>query len=189
MPRNRKRQRESRMAVAKRESIRNWVFVGGGVGAVIAVIVVGIILISGDPSGPGQEISSLGVQHLEVGQTYPNYNSNPPTSGPHSPSRTPRGFYSQGTPDEGLVHSLEHGYVVINHNCNDSVCPELVDDLARIFTRYDEKLIVNYRPETQSTIALTAWTRLLTMEEHDEELIVDFIDSYRGKIGPERNVP
>jgi len=31
-----------------------------------------------------------------------------------------------------------------------------------------------------STIALTAWTRMLTLDEVDRDQIEDFIDAYRG---------
>ena len=175
----------------------------GGVGLLGLAIIVGLFLPSipfgprgaaqttAPRNGPGTEIPDQGRGHFEVGEVPPAgyYVSVPPTSGTHSPTWERCGIFDSPIQDERQVHSLEHGYVVINHNCNDSQCPELVDELARLSVRYDEKLIVNYRPETQSTIAITAWTRLLTMEEFDEELIADFIDSYKGRIGPESNVP
>ena len=133
----------------------------------------------------------MGRQHLNVGQVFGAYNSDPPTSGPHSPSPAPSSFSSTQTiPDERLVHSLEHAYVVINVNCNDSQCPEVYDQLGDIYARYDSKVIVNYRPETAARIALTAWTRLDTMEEFDDKRIVEFIEAYRGSNNaPEPNAP
>jgi len=47
-----------------------------------------------------------------------NYNSNPPTSGPHFPVWAKRGAYTQVLSDGYLIHSLEHGYVVISYNCD-----------------------------------------------------------------------
>ena len=182
-------QRQARRSAARREDRRVWLYVGGGGAALIALIVVLIVINLGGTSGPGQRIPNLGRQHLEFGQTFTDYNSDPPTSGKHSPSPMPSGSYSNGAPDERLVHSLEHAYVVINHNCDASQCPELINQLDRLVVRYDSKVILNYRPQTASRIALTAWTRLDTMEEFDEDRIVDFIDSYRGKIGPEPNAP
>jgi hypothetical protein len=35
-------------------------------------------------------------------------------------------------------------------------------------------------PTMTSRIALTAWTRLDTMEQFDEKRVVRFIDAYRG---------
>jgi hypothetical protein len=41
------------------------------------------------------------------------YNTGPPTFGPHYVPPASAGFYDQALPDETLVRSLEHGYVVI----------------------------------------------------------------------------
>ena len=185
----REAQRQVRTQAAKREDRRIWLYVGGGAAAVVALIVVLIVINLGGPSGPGQRISSEGRAHLTVGQTFTDYRSDPPTSGPHSPSPMPRGFYTDGAPDERLVHSLEHAYVIINYNCNDDECPETIDQISRVYARYDSKLIANFRPQTEARIALTAWTRLETMEEFDEQRATEFIEVYRGKIGPEPNAP
>lgn len=45
------------------------------------------------------------------------YNSNPPTSGSHFPLWAKRGVYKTPLSDGYLIHSLEHGYVVISYNC------------------------------------------------------------------------
>lgn len=162
------------------------------IGIIVAVVVVTV----GGGSGPGQRISDLGRTHIAEGTSISQtnvrqYNSDPPTSGPHWPSPAPQGVYSTTVPDERLVHSLEHGYVVIHHNCNPAQpeCDPLLKSLEGVFNRYNSKVIVNYRPQTKSRIALTAWTRLDTMDEFDEQRIVKFIDAYRGKIGPEPDAP
>ena len=46
------------------------------------------------------------------------YNSNPPTSGPHYEIWTQAGVYDAPKDDRNLVHSLEHGYVIISYNCD-----------------------------------------------------------------------
>lgn len=68
---------------------------------------------------PGQEVSDLGRAHVsfeEVEKT--TYNSNPPTSGPHLETWVKPGIYSEPQHEGELIHSLEHGYVVISYNCN-----------------------------------------------------------------------
>jgi hypothetical protein len=47
------------------------------------------------------------------------YNSNPPTSGNHFAIWAKRGAYPYQVSDGHLIHSLEHGYVVISYNCGD----------------------------------------------------------------------
>ena len=93
-------------------------------------------------------------------------------------------------PDERLVHNLEHGYIVMHHNCTVEECPAVVNGLKRIFGRYSTKIIVNYRPRTDAAIALAAWRRLEKMEEFDEQRIVEFIEAYRGGgVAPEASAP
>ena len=46
------------------------------------------------------------------------YNSNPPTSGKHYEDWIRSGVYSEPKEDRNLVHSLEHGYVIISYNCD-----------------------------------------------------------------------
>lgn len=47
------------------------------------------------------------------------YDSNPPTSGNHFAIWAKRGVYPYIISDGHLIHSLEHGYVVISYNCGD----------------------------------------------------------------------
>lgn len=54
--------------------------------------------------------------HVPEG-TKVNYISNPPTFGPHYPSWITKGFYTEPRPDGNLVHSQEHGYVIIWYDC------------------------------------------------------------------------
>ncbi len=69
-------------------------------------------------SPPGQKIPDMGREHVsetQVAQTQ--YNSNPPTSGPHLPIWVKAGVYTSPQSEGELIHSLEHGYVIISYNC------------------------------------------------------------------------
>lgn len=66
---------------------------------------------------PGQKITDLGREHVPVG-TFVEYNSNPPTSGKHYADWVRAGVYSEPKDDRNLVHSLEHGYVIMSYNCD-----------------------------------------------------------------------
>src|ERR1051326_314345 len=66
---------------------------------------------------PGQKVDKLGRDHITTG-TKVDYTSNPPTSGNHYPDWTKPGIYSTVPDDRHLVHSLEHGYIIISYNCD-----------------------------------------------------------------------
>ncbi len=186
----REAQRQARMHATRSQRQRIYLLIGGGVAALVVLIVVLAVLSNIGPR-PGTETPNDGREHIAEGTLRPAsaYSSDPPTSGPHWPASAPRGVY-QKQPDQRLIHSLEHGYIVIQHNCAEEECPELYSGLTDIFRRYDAKIILNHRPETDSRIALTAWTRIDKMDEFDEDRIVQFVEAYRGGgAAPEPNEP
>lgn len=65
----------------------------------------------------GESLPIQGRDHIKVGANHAPYNSNPPTSGPHYEEPVAAGVYSTEYADENLLHSLEHGYVIISYNC------------------------------------------------------------------------
>jgi hypothetical protein len=85
--------------------------------------------------------------------------------------------HTRPIPLELQVHNLEDGGVVVQYNCT---CPELVDKLRGIVSKYDKHVIFAPYPGMKTRIALTAWTRLDRFDELDEKRIVRFIDRYRG---------
>lgn len=66
---------------------------------------------------PGMQIADLGRGHVPIG-TPEYYNSNPPTSGPHYEIWTRAGILDAPTDDRNLIHSLEHGYIIMSYNCD-----------------------------------------------------------------------
>lgn len=68
------------------------------------------------PTVLGESVADLGREHVPDG-TIVEYNSNPPTSGKHYGDWTRAGVYDKPVSDGHLVHSLEHGYVIISYNC------------------------------------------------------------------------
>ncbi len=153
---------------------------------------------------PGLEVADLGRQHVsaeEVAKT--TYNSNPPTSGPHLETWVRAGVYTQPQKEGELIHSLEHGYININYNCNANGqvgeasasavndtqdCKTLVselEDLARQKTL--KKLLVVPRPQLDTKIAVAAWDRIDKFDEFDAKRIEAFIDYWRDH-GPEQTM-
>ena len=70
--------------------------------------------------------------------------------------------------------------VILHYNCPDG-CPDTVEQLRAIVDEVgSEQLILHPYANMDSRIALTAWTRLLELDEVDVDLIKEFIDAYRG---------
>lgn len=69
---------------------------------------------------PGTKVADLGRKHVPINEKV-EYNSNPPTSGPHYEDWIRSGVYTEIKDDGNLVHSLEHGYVIMSYNCDKKV--------------------------------------------------------------------
>ncbi len=176
-----KRERERRRSHRKRLTVRTALIVF----AITAAVLVPMRLLN----RPGRQVQSQGRDHIPVGTSHTvRYNSDPPTSGPHyDPSARP-GIYDEPIPDGYLVHSLEHGYVIISYNVEEMPEQEaesLVAQLAEIAEGERLwKLIVVPRPGMEHRIALTAWQRIDTMERVDARRVRRFISAWRDR-GPE----
>ncbi len=82
----------------------------------LLVIVGWWVWAQGSKPLPGEVVKDLGRNHVPDG-TAVEYNSNPPTSGNHYAEWTRAGVYANPVSDGHLVHSLEHGYVILSYNC------------------------------------------------------------------------
>jgi hypothetical protein len=126
------------------------------------------------------------------------YSSDPPTSGFHLEIFSLAFVNSGPLPKYTQVHLLEHGNILLQYNC---VCPETASALAAIAEEFDSRLlppgttqptfeqiqraeesglavVVAPYPAMPHTIALTAWTRLATMDAVNKEDIVSFINRW-----------
>lgn len=163
---------------------------------------------------PGQQVPDLGREHVTIAQVATTkYNSNPPTSGQHLETWVKPGIYTSPQSEGELIHSLEHGYIIISYNCgahlsfvkqvyaheDDAVatnsaitenpaCGALqtqLEDLAKKKKLF--KLIVVPRPQLDTTIALTAWGYIDKFDDFDKDRIERFIDYHRDH-GPEQTM-
>lgn len=135
---------------------------------------------------PGEAIADLGRDHVSVG-TSVEYNSNPPTSGSHYASWTKRGVYDEAIEDGYLIHSLEHGYVIVSYKCEGD-CQQLKRKLGEFYDKNKNKrLVVVPRPSLDVPIALTAWNRILKLQEWDESQVEAFVRAFENR-GPEKTM-
>jgi hypothetical protein len=159
----------------------------GMIGLLVAVLVGGVALVRYLAAPiPGTHMPDQGREHVtkeQVASTQ--YNSNPPTSGPHLPTWVRPGIYTEPQEEGELIHSLEHGYIIISYaSAAAQLVPQLEDTVRK---KGLKKLIVVSRPQLDAPIALTAWTYIDKMNEFDAERIERFIDFHRDH-GPEQTM-
>src|SRR5438128_1548121 len=161
-----------------RRTRRRQLMIVGGVVGVTVVVLVGYFAYKAAPGQPGVRFSDQGNLHIPT-ETTPHeaYNSDPPTSGPHLPYIAPWGVHTRPISKELQVHNLEDGGVVVQYNCD---CPDLVAKLKAIVDKYERHVVLAPYPGMKHKIALTAWTRIETMDQLDEGRVRRFIDAYKG---------
>jgi hypothetical protein len=184
-------------AARRRKASRKRALIAGGLAAVLALLTITIInsrrsdqrVISAlESSGACQYDTrsdsdrGQGNNHVSGDVTY---EVNPPSGGDHNPSASPPGIFTvQNTPPDGqIVHSLEHGYVVIWHQID--VDAGTLDQLKALANRYARDVLLVPRGSLEQRVAATAWHRRLLCERLDIEALERFITEYRNE-GPEK---
>ncbi len=91
------------------------------IGTVITVgAFLGWLFVESSKPLPGGKIADEGRDHVDIG-TEIKYGTNPPTSGKHYADWIRAGIYPDPKDDRNLVHSLEHGYVIMSYNCDEKI--------------------------------------------------------------------
>ncbi|MGQ0848823.1 MAG: DUF3105 domain-containing protein [Actinomycetota bacterium] len=173
--------------LAKNRRLRNRRLLIGGVVTLFLAGAIVFFATRPDPVGLAniQQFPDLGQRHVDPSEPAPQYNSNPPTSGPHAPSAAPCGIYRTPVSDVTQVHDLEHGVVIIQY-------APTIDDADRAaleaFARdAGTHVIVAPREGMATPIAVTAWTQLMTLDAVDLPSIAAFYGRF-AQFGPERGV-
>ncbi len=130
--------------------------------------------------------------HVETDASTP-WNSNPPTSGPHFGIWARWGTYTEPIPRGYLVHSLEHGAVVLSYRCaNRDGCPMIHDRLAA-FVRglppepacvaegLRRRIILTPDPLLDTLVAGAAWGFSYRADCVDEGSLETFVLSLTGR--------
>lgn len=116
------------------------------------------------------------------------YPSNPPTSGPHAANAAPFRIFTQPVGKEFLVHSMEHGAVVIWYNtANIGVVQRLTALTESNLQRGKLVILTPYPGMEPETVALTAWTRIdkFPTDQLDLERVQLFINIHERRFNPE----
>lgn len=161
-------------------------YVGAGILGLIAIpIIINALRFN---NAPGEFYRSQGNAHVSLEEEVPEYNSTPPTSGPHTGNLTSWGSYDYVVPERTLIHNLEDGGVILyyplgNEEENQAEIERLEAALeaaeAETGQRY-RHIVIAPRTDLSAPYVLTAWTRKLELDTLDQEQITKFIDTYEG---------
>jgi hypothetical protein len=168
-----------------------------GIGALVIVGLTAIALFALLAPGANETVGTPqamdGRQHIEPGTPGGPYSSVPAASGPHWNAAgygpIEWGVYDTQIPQEGPIHNLEHGGIVIWYQA-DQVSPADVTALAEDTRSWNgsERYKVILAPwageDFGHPMAMVAWTWLLYLDEVDTDLMDQFIDQHYGD-GPE----
>jgi len=132
------------------------------------------------------DLPDEGNTHLNPDAKTPEYKTNPPTSGDHSPENLADGAYLEYPDAINSTHSLEHGRIEIHYSPDLSEEDQLA--LKGLFDSDPQGMLMFPDPEMPYEVAATAWTNMITCDQYSPEAldaITDFRDELRGQ-GPEQ---
>lgn len=186
----------------------------GGAAVLVLVVVAIYFLFLGGSSGPAadptgieddplpdrgdeewisqvENFESEGRQHVEHGSEV-DYAQSPPLSGDHWGRAVEAGFYIETPELPRLVHTLEHGAVVIYYDDSANMTPEAEASLRAWADNKDgtwASIVVAPNPNEnpKGDYVLTAWTHRLVIDDYDAEAVKAFAAEYLGR-GPENPV-
>ena len=187
---------ERRTRQASKKRTRRWIFIIV-VGTAAVAIIAGLFMpqflnrgpadLSDGRSGPGTHPSIQPAQHIVRGQSHPDYNSIPATSGWHytdAGSPIAWGTHASFIPEEVLLHNLEHGGIAIQYDPD--LDPEMITSIesyAEELPGYPACIVVAPYPRLEHPIAMTAWGALIYKDSLDTEMD-SFFEAYVNQ-GPE----
>jgi hypothetical protein len=131
----------------------------------------------------GEKMVDQGAKHVDENEPHEEYNSNPPTSGPHWAGVAGAGIKNEIVPDELILHSMEHGAAVIWYR--EGLDQGDIDKIKEAFNASLGKKIMLPRKDLDVPVALTSWGYLLKLENIDSEKIKEFIETNNDR-APEK---
>lgn len=126
-----------------------------------------------------------GRVHVPVG-TFVDYHTDPPTSGNHYPAPQGGGFFEISIAPGYLVHSLEHGGVVIYYDPTllTTTQKNTLKTMAQAHPGIFGQVVCVPRNDPAFPIILTAWTHRLRLTAYDQGRMDGFLTLFLGQ-GPE----
>ncbi|MBI4307421.1 MAG: DUF3105 domain-containing protein [Chloroflexi bacterium] len=173
----------------KSRGISPYIFLSIGAVAIVA-IALGVTLVN-QARSPGEAVPLMPAQFRnahtwlgismdsnEKGENIP-YTTDPPTHGPHTTFLAAWGVHKDPVPRAILIHNMEDGGVVIWYS--PTLAPvDTIKKLTEITQRYPKHVVLTPYPPLTTPIVLTAWERILRLDNLDEGKTVEFINAYQG---------
>jgi hypothetical protein len=191
------RKEMQRIAAERKRKRQTLMMAAWGAAAVVVVALLAVMYWRNQQPVVGETtFATQGNLHIALGSTAAvEYNSVPPTSGPHYENIVGWGAHVEPVRYEHLIHNLEDGGVVVYYQCPEG-CPELVAELEAVlepFWAADRNVVLapndpNFRigasaplhKDMGAQIVLTAWRKHLAMDGVDAETIRTFVERYEG---------
>jgi hypothetical protein len=154
-----------------------------GIGGIAALIGVTVAMNAMREAGmPGERFPSQGNVHVALGTDTPPYNTDPPTSGWHTPGLAGWGAYLDEAPhDQMLLHNMEDGGVILWYAAGTpEENEEHVRALQEVLGGRWPRTVIAPREGLETPYVLTAWTRLQRFDELDPEGKRTFVAAYHG---------
>lgn len=129
---------------------------------------------------PVMDFDESGVNEHVSGSV--DYETTPPTHGPHASAPAACGMHSEPIPDENMVHSLEHGAVGLLYE--PTLAIEDIRTLEEIAGSYDGRVFSAPYPDIPTPIAVTSWGEMMRLDSLDAGAVREYIETFRGR-GPE----
>ena len=173
---SKKSQRETRRKKAQAKKRRKKIIVWSVV-AVVGLGLVGVLLFQPLPEelADVETFPNMGQGHLSAGQSPPDYNSTPATSGAHA-SAAQCGIYLTEISDEVQVHNLEHGVVVVQYQPDlDETQIALLQGWARTKPGH---ILLAPRADLTDPVVISSWTRLLRLPGADIETVDVYYEQF-----------
>ncbi len=145
------------------------------------------LIAEGQPALARVEITSdRGGGHLGPGQGH-SYGTAFPTSGIHDRVPIEPGFYTETQRATQLVHSVEHGHIVIYYEDPGAEARDTIAAWTTLFGGHWDGVVAVPSSGLGKAVVLTAWRKILKLDTFDPASAAAFVDAYRGR-GPENKV-
>ncbi len=123
-----------------------------------------------------KEFDDQGANHIRESNGF-DYNSNPPTSGPHFVRAASWGFYEDKINDESAIHALEHGGIWVSYK---DVTEEEKDILKQFFKENSQSVVISPREKNDSKIAIMSWGRSSKFDNVNLDILRKYILLYKN---------
>lgn len=125
------------------------------------------------------------------------FEAHPPAGGDHYGAWAAFGTYDAPVPWGFLVHSLEHGAIVLAHDCADG-CEEVLAEYADVAATRDDpvcrdedgaRFVITPDPDLDMPIAVVAWEHVYLATCLDPPSLRAFVDAHYGRAPEDLCVP